>query len=90
LIPSGSRNDIQKFIDCIKLILEFKRKRREDEKRLREQESKQQVKGLEKELKQIRDKRDGAIALLKKLKQEPSCATPVEEIERVIALLAEE
>jgi hypothetical protein len=89
----GSRNDIQKFIDCINLILEFKR--REDEKRqreksLREQESKQKVKVLEKELKQIHHKRNGGIVLLKKLKQEPSCSTQVEEIERVIALLAEQ
>jgi hypothetical protein len=87
------QNDIQKFIKCIKLLLHFKRReaeKRQHEKSLREQESKQKVKVLEKELKKARNKRDGAIALLKKLKQEPSGATQVEEIERVIALLAEE
>ncbi|MBD1929435.1 hypothetical protein H6F74_24790 [Trichocoleus sp. FACHB-90] len=87
------RNDIQKFIDCINLMLDFKRReneKRQHEQSSREQESKQKVKVLEKELKQVCNKRDGAIALLKKLKQEPSSATQVEEIERVIALLAEE
>ena len=87
------RNDIQKFIDSINLLLDFKRRdaeKRQREKNLIEQKSKQKVKVLEKELKQVRNKRDGAIALLKKLKQQPSGATQVEEIERVIALLAEE
>lgn len=87
------RNDIQKFIDCINLMLDFKRReneKRQHEQSSREQESKQKVKVLEKELKQVCNKRDGAIALLKKLKQEPSSATQVEEIERVIALLAQE
>lgn len=88
-----TRNDIQKFIDCINLILNFKGReaeKRQREKTLREQESKQKVKLLEKELKQVCNKRDRAIAFLKKLKQEQSCATQVEEIGRVIALLAEE
>lgn len=74
-------------------MLDFKRReneKRQHEQSSREQESKQKVKVLEKELKQVCNKRDGAIALLKKLKQEPSSATQVEEIERVIALLAEE
>jgi hypothetical protein len=87
------QNDIQKFIKCINLLLTFKRReseKRQHEKSLREQESKQKVKVLGKELKKARNKRDGAIALLKKLKQEPSGASQVEEIERVIALLAEE
>ena len=87
------QNDIQKFIQCINLLLSFKRREAEkcqQEKSLREQESKQKVKVLEKELKKARNKRNGAIALLKRLKQEPSSATQVEEIERVIALLAEE
>jgi hypothetical protein len=42
------------------------------EKSLRQQESKQKVKVLEKELKKACNKRDGAITLLKKLKQKHS------------------
>lgn len=85
------QNDIQK---CIKLLVNFKQRREAEkgqhEKSLKEQESKHKVKMLEKDLKKARNKRDGAIALLKKLKEEPSGATQVEEIERIIALLAEE
>jgi hypothetical protein len=87
------RNDIQKFIDCINLLRDFKRREAEKsqrEKSLREQESKQKVKLLEKELNQVCNKRKRAIDLLKKLKQEQSCTTQVEEIGRIIALLAEE
>jgi hypothetical protein len=87
------QGNLKEFIKCINILQDFKYQETEKqrkEKSLRQQESKIKVKKLEKELKKAHNKRDGAIALLKKLKQESSGAIQVEEIEKVIALLARE
>jgi hypothetical protein len=87
------RNDIQEFIKCISILQNLKNQEAEKQKKEKsssQQDLKKEVKDLNKKLKKAHNKRNGAIALLTKLKQESSGAIQAEKIERVIALLAGE